>query len=284
MNRLFSFISVFLLSMPASAEEKQPYPGAEKPSCLAQPSNLSQSSSAWKKGLEKASGALKRGVFEEGSVWDQKVLEKRHKLKKALEEFLEGKRGASVKKLDLAGTHPEKIHEMLLAKGFTHMREPLSAGLSKRKMRYWKRDGSYSSDRQEAGLVPHDIYTHPDGGLVRVKPEGVPNPRYPHPEPSCSKSVLLSLELKYHHHLRKEVPQTSYRNEAFKVSLKGQPIPKGPNPQFGLKLLYPKDRLSQDSGEDSLREEQKGWIDGIIQAGHLPLPADFSHCKKSGSS
>lgn len=266
---LFGFPVVF-------AEKKDLYLGVEKPSCFAQEQEVEHSSS-WKKGLAAASRALNKSVFEEGSVWDTLFLEKRPKLKKALEEFLENKRGMSVKDLDLTGLSPEKIHETLVNKGFIHVREPLKAGLSKGKVRYWRRDGTYSFDRQEQDLIPHDIYVHSDGGVVRIKPEGIPNPKHPRPAPAYSKSVLLSLEQKYHYRLAKKIPKITYRNEAFKVGLKGHPVPKGPNRQFGLRLLYSKEMLEKNK---DLTQEQRGWIDGIMQAGHPPLPSDFFHCKK----
>lgn len=273
--RLIVALFVLFGVSSAFAEKKDPYPGTEKPSCLARGQERERSPS-WEKGLAAASRALNKDVFEEGSVWDLSFLEKRPKLKKALEEFLEKKRGMSVKDLDLTGLSPEKIHEILINKGFLHMREPLTAGLSKGKVRYWRRDGSYGFDRQEKGLVPHDIYVHPDGGLVRVKPEGVPNPKYPQAAPAYSKSVLLNLEQKHHHQLAKKVPKTTYRNQAFKVGLKGQPLPKGPNRQFGLRMLYSKEILKEN---EERQQEQRGWVDAIMQAGHLPIPSDFSHCK-----
>ena len=62
----------------------------------------------------------------------------------------------------------------------------------------------------------HDIYTHKDSGMMRVKPDGVG--RGFCTEPHVSKSVLY-----------KDSNGTGKKDGAFKVSNKGYAVPKSPD-------------------------------------------------------
>jgi hypothetical protein len=132
------------------------------------------------------------------SLWDQDVLKKNPQLQKTLDDFVAGKQGQSVRNLNLEGKTADQMRQELLDKGFEHHPERLASG------------------------VPHDIYTHRDGGMVRIKPEG--DPASPHrSQPHVSKSVLYDPD-----------KGTGYENEAFKVANEGQAVPKSPSSGAGM--------------------------------------------------
>jgi hypothetical protein len=64
----------------------------------------------------------------------------------------------------------------------------------------------------------YEIHVDPDGGIVRLKPDGDPqNPVPARRVPHAVNSVQTE-----------PGPDTSFGNEAFKVDYEGSPIPKGP--------------------------------------------------------
>lgn len=66
--------------------------------------------------------------------------------------------------------------------------------------------------------IRHDIYVHPDGGMVKIKPDGDPQNPIPRRRiPNAIKCVQLNIG-----------PDTSFANEAFRVDNKGNPLPKTP--------------------------------------------------------
>jgi len=133
---------------------------------------------------------MQRSHRDSASVWDQNKLADNPDLSSRLDEFGDGTVGNSVRCYDTSGRSAEQIHTDLLQRGFRHQREPLAAGNTPDgRPLYRRRDGSRTVDPTDPEIVPHDIYTHPDGGMVRVKPEG--DPGSPHrPGPHASKSVL----------------------------------------------------------------------------------------------
>src|SRR5262249_21967657 len=144
---------------------------------------------------------------------------------------------------------PEALHEELLAKGFEHQREPLAAGKDPAtgQQLYKKMDGTRTTNPNDPDIVPHDIYTHPDGGMVRIKPEGDPGPGI-RPEPHASKSVLFDSK-----------KGTGFDNEAFKVTNDGNAVPKSPNKDAGMKQAPP---------GSSGNFENQGFKDTVMTQAH----------------
>lgn len=110
--------------------------------------------------------------------------------------------GDSVRELDLSNMTASEIDELLSKRGFTREVTAL-------------RDKQGEPIVVGGAVVPIVIYTHPDGGTVRVKPEGDPTSRYikqPH--------LVKSLRWPY------DAPGDGFEHEALKVSNQGAPLPR----------------------------------------------------------
>lgn len=215
-------------------------------------------------GRKLAAEAMKKDHNDPKGIWDQKalnegVLDKRTnkidetpmRIKERLDDFASGKPGSgqSVKNLDLAGKTPQQIHDELIAKGFTLQKDKNG----NREMILGCIDGDAPYP------TPHDIYLHPDGGMVRVKPEGhLGNPL--RPEPHVSKSVLIDPKSVLKDPEKgTERPNTEWANEAFKVTNDGYAVPKAPSSGNGMR-------------NDLSSELQVGYHDQVMEAAHTNLP------------
>jgi hypothetical protein len=241
------------------------YDDDDKPSCLAQqkdPRNITNP-----KVTQLIDTSIKQPYHSPYSLWDQDTVRRNPNLKQALKEYSEGKRGMSVRHLTLSNKAPQTIHYELINKGFKHSRVPLAVNANETKKKsYWCKDGSTTNTKLSKRLVYMDTYSHTDGGLVRVKPHGIPDPRNPRPQPHAAKSVLLNTKAPY---------DSSWQNEAFKVSEEGYPVPKAPTKDAGLKSHDA--RIKQDlinAGEDIFSY----WVNGVMDRAHINLKVDFSHC------
>ena len=252
------------------------YPGYEKPSCLTQ-FHPSEQTEAYKKGTQAAKIALGKSYDSPESVWNQEILSTKTHLREAITSFMKGERGKSVRDLKLAGKKPDDLHKELIVAGFQHERVPLRALKQDKISKYWRRDGTKTSDAQDAQIVPMDIYTHSDGGLVRVKPEGIPCPKYSHAVPQATKSVVYNLTAK-----EGKTFDTRYPNEAFKVTDEGMPLPKGLSPKTGLRLIVDRKEIPnmKEAEAQSAKQEHKGWIETIMSVSYVDLAADYAHCPK----
>ncbi len=168
------------------------------------------------------------------SIWDADFLASDQLLATALKEFRLGKRGQLAKQIKLTGKSAHELHSWLLSKKFSHQQVPLKVRGDDKN--YWLKDGGVTEDINDPNLVLMDIYVHKDGSMVRIKSSGIPDSsglvesrRMPH----ASKSVLKSLCTG-----KNCTQDTSFNNEAFKVTDEGFPLPKSPSPQAGLKLPY----------------------------------------------
>ena len=162
------------------------------------------------------------------SLWNQDYLSNTPKIKIALDEYIAEKRGQTLKKISLKGDL-KSLHTHLIDLGFVWKEVPLTAG----KGRYWKIDGSKTKHKNDTDLVMMQIYVHPDGSMVRIKSRGIPDisGTYPQRNPQILLSVLADISEK----TAKDY-DTSYENEAFKVTQEGNPVPKSPSPKFGIKI------------------------------------------------
>lgn len=168
------------------------------------------------------------------SIWDADFIASDKLTADALKEFHLSKRGILARHLKLAGKSADEIHNLLIGKKFSHMKVPLKVRGDDEK--YWLKDGSTTQNINDPKLVLMDIYVHKDGSMVRVKPFGVPDLSgliEPRRMPHVSKSVLKKLCQK-----AECTPDTSFVNEAFKITDEGFPVPKSSSRQGGLKLPY----------------------------------------------
>jgi hypothetical protein len=168
------------------------------------------------------------------SIWDADFLATNQLLATALKEFRLGKRGQLARQIKLTGKSAQEIHGLLLSKKFSHKQVPLK--VRRDDENYWLKDGGITEDINDPNLVLMDIYVHNDGSMIRIKSFGIPDAsglvelrRMPH----ASKSVLKNLCKG-----KNCTQDTSFNNEAFKVTDEGFPIPKSSSPQAGLKLPY----------------------------------------------
>lgn len=257
------------------------YPGAQKLTCLSMP-QTPITDAAYDAGRDLARAAVSKPYNDPAGIWDVGYLKTHPKFVKLVEAFLAGERGASVKNLKLAGKKGSEIHHLLMAGGFHFDRKPLSVYGDGAERLYWRADGTKTSNPKDPSGSFIDIYWHDDGGLVRVKPAGIPNRKASMPEPHVSKAVLWTTKKQMSKKNRGDRPvhvNTGFRNEAFKVSESGIPLPKSPFYKSGIRSLYKRDEIKIGSlNHDAKRLEQRGWTDAIMKEAHLALPADFSAC------
>jgi hypothetical protein len=225
-----------------------------------------------RRGSQQATRDMQRGHTDPKGVWDQSAFQKNPALKQNLDGFAAaqkpGDKGFSVKNLDVANKKPEVLHKELQAAGFEYRREPLVAFESKGTKHYrlrqarWEKNGkpvregtpgaeqvTTTKNKNDKDIVPHDIYLHPDGGLVRIKPEGDPNGRRPRPQ--VSKSVVNDPKA-----------GTAFDNEMFKVTNDGKAVPKLPSSDWGMKQAP---RGSTGGNENA------GYVDTVMTAAHPDL-------------
>jgi hypothetical protein len=179
---------------------------------------------------------------DRGSLWDQGFLKANPKVNKAIREFEAGKRGASVRDFDTSGKSAKQIHREALSKGFTHKREALSVTDKTPYLR--SKSGKLPKNR----TVPHDIYSHPDTGQMRVKPDGAPGTN--RPPAHVSKGIVTDPK-----------GGTAYSNEAAKITNGGKAVPKAPTPTAGLR----RDPKAKTPGEVN------AWRDGAADAAHTNI-------------
>jgi hypothetical protein len=167
------------------------------------------------------------------------------KLDARLRLFETGAVGASVRSLDLRDRTALGLDDELRALGFACSRQALRApgGGTLRQ------DGTRSADPDDPDAVLEDVYVHPDGGMVRMRPDGVPGDLR-RPWPHVSKSVLYDAAR----------PPTR-DNEAFKVTSDGHPLPKSPHRSDGMTQL-----------PDA--EANEAWLDAVMLEAYARLVGD----------
>ena len=185
--------------MTSAAKRPRPsprkrFPDAGLPRKMPYPQNQKWTS-RHANGTDKATLDMKRPHTDPEGVWHQKAFEGNPNLKSSLDSYSAAKKpgdkGFSVKTLDVNKKKPEQLHNELQAAGFEYHREPLLAFESKDgtknyrlRQKRWEVNGkpvregtagavevTTTTNKNDKDVVPHDIYQHPDGGLVRIKPE-----------------------------------------------------------------------------------------------------------------
>ena len=155
----------------------------------------------------------------------------------ALAAFHRGELGASVKGLSLQGLPAAAVRQQLRAAGFK-----LEMGAV---MDF--RTGKPVINPATGRPVPMEIWSHADGGMVRIKPEGDPTSQF-RPQPHLSVSVKYPPDASGH----------DFNNEAFKVDAAGNPLPK-----------WAKD-AANPFGEHTPAGKQ--FLDDLAARTHLDLP------------
>jgi len=141
-----------------------------------------------------------------GAAWSADIAPE---VRQGIEDFKNGKvldnglkYGESAKNLRLEGKDPAQIEQELLSKGFEKHPDVVRDPVTKNPI------------IENGKPIPMDVYTHADGSMVRIKPEG--HPGGPRPQPHASVSVRIP-------------PDGSYQDfgkEGFKVDAHGNPMPK----------------------------------------------------------
>ena len=169
------------------------------------------------------------------SIWDQGYLKQNPHILEILHDFKQERRAQTLKHVNLEGKTVQELHKELLNLGFFWSKNPLRASF--KKQTYWLKNGKTTKDHNHEDIVYTHFYVHADGSLVHLKAAGIPDLRAKNPRRAvhAAKAVLLNMDSnlckKNNCHY-----DTSYQNEAFKVTNNNQPVPKAPRPKFGLKL------------------------------------------------
>lgn len=123
----------------------------------------------------------------------------------ALKAYARGILGKSVQQMDLRDKTSQEVRQELTKRGF------------QREMGVIKdvRTGQPVINPKTGKAVPMEIWTHADGGMVRLKPDGDPTSRF-RPQAHLSISVLYPPGASGH----------DFNNEAFKIDHNGRPLPK----------------------------------------------------------
>ncbi len=148
-----------------------------------------------------------RGHVE--SVWSPNTPQN---IKKAVQAFRQRKKlpngttyGKSVREIeDIEGMSPIDLDKNLVSHGFEKHHSVIHDPVT------------HAPVLDVAGHeIPMDVYTHPDGGMVRVKPLGDPTQKF-RTQPLASKAVRSPAN----------APYDDFNFEAFKVDKNGLPLPK----------------------------------------------------------
>ncbi len=212
--------------------------------------------------------ALKKKPQDAASVWDQEIFKTYPMVLEALKSYEKGERGQQVKNLKVADLTAREIREKLKKAGFKGQKVPLVAGKGFGKITFWKKDGTRTIDRRDPDIIKMEIYYHDDGSLVRIKEQGVPSRNHPSKGPHVVKAVMLDLTKKTGKEGEEAAPDTRARNEAFKLTDEGIPVPRSPGPNAGLRRLYDRAEMETDT---SKAEAQRAWSRGIMKLVHIPL-------------
>ena len=176
-----------------------------------------------------------KNIFDPESVWDQDYLRENPHVVEVIQDFKKGNRAQTLKKINLEGKTAQELHQELLDLGFVWQKRPLKASFKKRT--YWLMGGHTTKSPTHKEVINLHLYIHKDGSLVRIKAAGVPDIRAKHPRRTAHavKAVLLNMAPNL---CKSDICQydTSYQNEAFKVTNDNQPVPKAPSQKFGLNL------------------------------------------------
>lgn len=181
------------------------------------------------------------------SIWNQDFLDQNNGIKDKIRKFERGELCQNLKKLNNAELSYDEIRIYLKKMGFLCFLRPLMVDPKASPLMYLKKDNTITGNPQDPNVAYQEICyerAHPECA-IRLKMDGFP--RNKRSQPHSTKAILLN----------KNGDPGSFDNEAFKISIHGQAIPKGPNAQFGLKKCpYASD------------EQCERWVDAIMEQAH----------------
>jgi hypothetical protein len=185
------------------------------------------------------------------SLWDQGFLEQEPALKEKLIRFEKGKLCKNLKELDNKNLTYRQMMRYLKEGGYKCIARPLTVNPDARFLSYLKVDNTVTPDPEDKGVAHQEIcrdHLQP-ACVIRIKKDGFPLNR--RSAPHSSKAVLID----------EKGDPGNYANEAFKVTSRGQALPKGPSPKFGLRnCLYAKN-------EEACRQ----WVDAVMDEAYPSL-------------
>lgn len=241
----FLFIFYFIYSFSHATS----FPDFQAPTCINKHEELPDETQKFRLAIHVYKSTHKN-YTEITSLWDQDYLQKNPDIATALHEFAQGKRAQSLKNIHPKGKTAKDLHLDLIKEGFVWKAVPLLVDQGSEK-KYWKLNGEQTSDVADPQVVKMHIYIHPDGGMVRIKASGIPDKaaKYSKRCPHAVMAVLKSFDFTQCEGNACNY-DTSYDNEAFKVTSEGMAGPKASSPKYGFKLpiendLFYTEKLNQ---------------------------------------
>ncbi len=187
-------------------------------------------------GATKAMSAINKSPFSDEGVWDSNTLNNEQELSELLHKFIQNQYALKAKTLNLQNKTKDDLVNILLTEGFEKKNpDGVMKILSK------------SKDRELQD--PGEIYQHPDGSVVKIRD-------YSDKRKFRPQAYVLKYAVR-----NPEGPPT-WQNEIFKISIEGNPIPKAPKSEYGMKMKAP---------ESSGPEEDQGWMNLIMEEAYIDL-------------
>jgi hypothetical protein len=239
-NKFLLLLSFFLLSQIAESSPGIVSPTEENSKQIENNTNRRRLSiKSMSIGVTKALEAIKQDPFSENGIWNLSYLKRESEVSNNLKKFLSGEYAQKVKNLKFDGMNKSQIEKMLTSEGF-EKKEPEG-----------RVDGLLGRGKDREFQDSGDIYVHNDGSMIRIKDAS--NKRKHRPQSYVIKAAL-----------KNPSGPVTWQNEAFKISKEGYPVPKSPKQAHGLKIHAP-----ETSGQD----EDKGWVDLIMEEVHIDIEA-----------
>lgn len=232
------------------------------------------------KGANIALARVKDSSHDRNGLWDKEFLRTHDRQAQKLNAFRLRRIANSVRTIVLTNFTPEKLHDHLIKSGFRHKRLPLSIFCNSKNV-FVLNDGGTTENPKHLRIVPHDFYLHADGGFVRVKPQGIAaascNAR--RRQPHASKGVVLDATITCTDAARKNCDwNSSFENEAFKISANGVALPKAPTKDAGFLPLHQDKLVSASKNPFQLQAQNEGYTNMLMALAHADLVVDYSSC------
>lgn len=190
-------------------------------------------------------------AFSSQSVWNQRFLDKNWVIRGKIDRLEKGSLCYSLKDLDTGNLTHLEIANQLNKLGYRCIVRPLAVNPKISPLNYLKVNNTTTDNPLEVGVAHQEIcqdHTQPEC-VIRIKRDGFPLNRRSNPH--STKAVLLDAH----------GDPGSYDNEAFKIGMDGQAIPKGPSQKFGLRKCPYKRH----------KELCESWVDALMNEAHPAL-------------
>lgn len=185
------------------------------------------------------------------SVWDQEFLKHQPAIKEKLMRFEKGELCKNLKELANKNLTYSQMMRYLKEGGYKCIVRPLAVNPDARFLSYLKVDNTATKNPEDEGVAHQEICWHhlQRACVIRIKKDGFPLNR--RSAPHSSKVVLID----------EKGDPGDYAHEAFKVTSRGQALPKGPSSRFGLR------NCPYSKNEEFCRQ----WVDAIMDEAHPAL-------------